>query len=556
MPGSSIKPFEVPFAGGYQQKKAEPWVDASAQTDDVNVIWIKSPAPEKRPGYLGLTRSVVIPGIVNGGNWFQNTVSTVAGFFADESGVCVTDGTNLYTYSTANTWQWADFVSPFVCTRKTVTSSETSVFNPDVAEYPAGDVRVFVWEDGTGSPTVNTQIRYAMKSISTGAVIATGIVDKNTTGIHPRVFVLGSDAYVLWGEFVHGSAGHVYYSSAPLTTANGPFGNGLTWQSATALVSNRVDFGTTQGGAWDVAVADDGSGAVLVYENTSHQIVVQKYKSPIQNTLVVDGSSAVVANETGTLFRCLGVRWAVASDTIWIGIGWSSDNRAQAVNFKASTLVQQIGSPVAIQLAGYQAACTSIAIEDIGGVGWYVWSHGGGTVHEPNFVRSASVTSPGGAIVQGPVSLNVQLCSRPSSAGLAGARRDRHQRRRGAVAARRCRRATAREHPKRHRLGARRRRPVERHRRRQSGADRAIVRGGHQPIVPVARRRRILPAPRRRGRRRAPRPLHVGAPRGSGLHGRRAPEHLRRLDALRVRNRVGPLPGSHRHRWRRRWRAR
>ena len=335
--------IDIPLSGGLTQRSAAPYVDPTSLLTATNAIWVKKDAIDKRPAWIGSATSQygVVPTSLG-----NTVVPQIQGLLPDiGGGYAPTDGTYVYAEPDANGYAWGDFVSPCVGIRQVVSGSPNGARNPDVAEWSAGGLRVYVWEDADTSygAASGNQIQYAIVRTSDGTKAAQGIVNKNAIGYAPKVMVLGTVAVCLWAD--KNQTGKIIGStidlstvptnstwSAPVTALTGATATWSSWDAAPMAVQNPTAGGFAPGYLGVIAVTADSETITLLTFNV------------LAGAVNIIGSVSLT-DAAGT-FNGVGVCWpggTGASTRIWV---------AYAVNQGGS-------SPTLVRFASYLVAVTS-----------------------------------------------------------------------------------------------------------------------------------------------------------------------------------------------------
>ena len=207
----------------------------------VNGRYTTTGAVSKRPGYLDQGRSVL------GGTTLSSSVAC-AGYGTE---VLLADGTNLYSFSQANTAfsNKGVLLSPLVAANPVVRSS-TNQANPAAAIHSNG-LQGVIWEDSSGTHDV----RYSIVDTSTGQVLVNNALVTGT-GQMPQVFALG--VYLVF--FYVDTSSHNLVRFA--VNVNDP--------ATTPTPTNFVTDLNTSNPRYDVRSVNENKG-FIAYNNNSNQ---------------------------------------------------------------------------------------------------------------------------------------------------------------------------------------------------------------------------------------------------------------------------------------------
>ena len=389
---------DIPLAGGYKQRVAEPWLDGSSATTVQNAVWIKANAVEKRPGYLALSKATLFNSAFT---WAPATVTNIAGVMPNPAGgLAATDGNYLYNVDeSTGTNEYLDLVSPCVCSRATVSASPGNARNQDVAEW-SGGLRVYVWEDQEASiPANGSTVYYSIVNVATGAIVSTGWINQALQGTRPKIKIMGAYAVVFVQMTAGGSTpGELHYVTLNLAGVAA----GATWSGIGVLIADLA-------GAWDIAIPDAGDGPTtfhiaLVYETTTGPapwVKVRTYSKTNAVSALSFVATATLSGETGQGLTTIGARWNGTQNVLWVGYAYGITPRlVQAGAFNMPALTVALGPVTLHNAATGSHDVAQLGIEDITQAGsgvtkaFYSWYDSDGILTQWTTLTLISGTHP------------------------------------------------------------------------------------------------------------------------------------------------------------------
>lgn len=295
--------IQIDFSGGTDQRTDARHVVPGKLLSLVNGTFEKSGSIRKRRGFTALSRSIVGGGAIAAAMRLETFGSDLV----------LSDGDQLYSYSTqAGAWALRDQVPQAIATRNPVAHGPPYFVAPDIA-YGNGYI-VTAWIQNVqlgGSPGYG-DLRLTVIDAVTGAqVMSVVTVGGQQVNLFPRIVVLGTKAYVVYGT----TAGALVCVTVDLTNPT----------SVSAPVTLASDLKATSAATYD-ATPLSGNLAIVYLDNAGAGVAKLKAAIWPPNLSAASATRTLATTADPT-------NWFVAAD----GSGGSEGLWIAYVTFLTST---------------------------------------------------------------------------------------------------------------------------------------------------------------------------------------------------------------------------